>query len=66
MAYTQINHLDNNLQIAISEIEKWASKPLILFGFDLSPRAIIQNFSASAGSYHYYPLFSIYQCNRSL
>jgi predicted PurR-regulated permease PerM len=50
LAYSQIANFNTDLQSAIIEIEKWISQPVVLFGFDLSPRNIIQNFGASAGS----------------
>lgn len=50
LAVTQLQRLGNDLQSALKEIEKWISQPILLFGFDLSPRNLIQQFGQSAGS----------------
>lgn len=50
LAVSRVGRLGAELQSAISEIEQWISQPVILFGFDISPRNVIQNLGQSAGS----------------
>lgn len=50
LAVSRIGRLGSELQSAIAEIEKWISQPIVFFGFDFSPRNVIQNLAQSAGS----------------
>ncbi len=50
LAFTQLQHLSENFQTVLTEIRKWLTQPIIFFGFDLSPRNLIEQFGQSAGS----------------
>ncbi len=50
LAVTQVQRLGTNLQTAIQDIDKWISQPVVLFGFDFSPRNLLQQFRSAAGS----------------
>lgn len=50
LAISQIQDLGEKLQSALQEMEKWVTQPIIIYGFDLSPRNLIQQFGQSAGS----------------
>jgi predicted PurR-regulated permease PerM len=48
LAVNQVLRLNENLQVVMKAIQEWLSQPLVLYGFDLSPRNLIQQFGQSA------------------
>lgn len=50
LAISQLQHLSENFQLVLTEIQKWLTQPILIFGFDISPRNLIQEFGQSAGS----------------
>jgi predicted PurR-regulated permease PerM len=48
LAVNQVLRLNENLQVVVKAIQEWLSQPWVLFGFDLSPRNLIQQFGQSA------------------
>jgi predicted PurR-regulated permease PerM len=50
LAFTQLNRLGENFQEVLIEMQKWISRPIVLFGFDLSPRNLVVQFGQLAGS----------------
>ncbi|MCU0488536.1 MAG: AI-2E family transporter [Anaerolineales bacterium] len=50
LAVSRVGRLGAEFQSAIQGIEEWISQPVVFFGFDFSPRNVIQNLGQSAGS----------------
>jgi predicted PurR-regulated permease PerM len=50
LAINQVQRLSENLQVVIKDVREWLSQPLIVYGFDLSPRNLLQQFDTSAAS----------------
>jgi predicted PurR-regulated permease PerM len=50
LAVGQVVRWSSELQQAVREINKWISQPVLIFGFDLSPRNILGLLGQSAGS----------------
>jgi predicted PurR-regulated permease PerM len=48
LAVNQVMRLNENLQVVVKAIQDWLSQPWVLYGFDLSPRNLIQQFGQSA------------------
>jgi len=48
LAVNQVIRLNENLQVVVKAIQEWLSQPLVLYGFDLSARNLIQQFGQSA------------------
>ena len=47
-AVNQVLRLNENLLMIIKEVREWLSQPWVLYGIDLSPRNLIQQFDQSA------------------
>lgn len=48
IAVNQIARLNENLLVIVNDVREWLSQPWIIYGIDLSPRNLIQQFDQSA------------------
>jgi len=50
LALGHLSKWGTDLRAAVVELQRWLSRPLVIFGFDISPRTLLQNLGQATGS----------------